>query len=685
MANFVSPGVYVIEKDNSNYPVSINPSVVGIVGFAGKGPENKATLITSQEQLIKTFGKPSEDIEGQGIEAALEILEATNTLYFVRSIVDSAKADSGVTVPLGACPHMVVSANDFGIDGGNSLYLKVQVVDENGTSSFADPKVFSIPAGTHPDSQTQALINAIGSGAFSSKVSVQNDGTNDYLVGAFAGKNTKLQVTAASSLDFDNDLTAALIPVDEKGALAPDDASSTLTVQGYTFDSTGSNSVAYQVDSLYAGADYNYRLDDAGRVLGNTIEIAPLGGKDVTLTVNDAGAAEESYVVSLVGSGTFIEKQINTGEVDAVSNYIKGNLVSGGSDYDAIELQAFSSKLTALGVDNISGDTGTTAETDIEVRFVKPIQGTYNMTGGNSGASGTSAQIKAAAIGEQALHTGMFALDYDILNIGLAAVPGIHDQDVQNNLVTLAQDSQNFLAVVSPPYGKDTVQEALDWSNGLSTERSVALNSSYAAIYWPWVKTYDVVEKKDKWYDPAIYGIRQMCYTDEVADSWFAPAGFRRGRLTKPVEVEVDVSQGDRDNMYSGGNVLNPVVNFPQQGLVIFGQRTAQRTPTALDRINVRRLMIIIRKILLNSTNQFVFEPNDPTTWEQVAAVAEGLLSDIVIRRGITEYKVICDETTNTPTRIDRGELWCKVLIKPTKAAEIIIFELNLTNQAASL
>ena len=684
MANFVSPGVYVIEKDNSSYPVSINPSVVGIVGFAGKGPENKATLITSQEQLIKTFGKPSEDIEGQGIEGALEILEATNSLYFVRGIVDALKADASATVPLGVCPQVSVSSNSFGVS--NPLYLRVQVTDENGTSGYGSPKVFSIPSGTHSTDQTQALINAIGTGAYSSKVSVQNDGTDDFIVGAFAGRNTTMVVESASSLDFTAGAVSALMPIDKAGAPITGSVTSSITVRGLTLSSTGANSLSYGVESLYAGADYNYKLDSAGRVLGNTVEISPLGGKDVTLTVNDAGAAEESYLVSLVGSGTFIEEQINTGEVDAVSNYIKGNLLDDGADFDADALAKFSTKLSLLGVGTVDGASGTTnGVADINMAFVKPIQGTYNLAGGNSGASGTSGQIKGAVIGESANHTGIYALDFDILNIGLAATPGLHDQDIQNNLITLAEQSQNFLAVVSPPYGKDSVQEALDWSNGLSTERTASINNSYAAIYWPWVKTYDVIEKKDKWYDPAIYGIRQMCFTDEVADSWFAPAGFRRGRLTKPVEVEVDVTQGDRDNMYSGGNVINPVVNFPQQGLVIFGQRTAQRTPTALDRINVRRLMIIIRKILLNSTNQFVFEPNDPTTWEQVAAVAEGLLSDIVIRRGITEYKVICDETTNTPTRIDRGELWCKVLIKPTKAAEIIIFELNLTNQAASL
>ena len=137
--------------------------------------------------------------------------------------------------------------------------------------------------------------------------------------------------------------------------------------------------------------------------------------------------------------------------------------------------------------------------------------------------------------------------------------------------------------------------------------------------------------------------------------------------------------------MYSGGNVVNPIVNLPQQGITIFGQRTTQRAATALERVNVRRMMIVLRKALLASTRQFAFEPNDSVTWEKVTNVVEPLVDDIRRRRGITEFKVICDETTNTPVRVDRNELWCKVLIKPTKTAEIIVFELNLTNQSASL
>ena len=135
--------------------------------------------------------------------------------------------------------------------------------------------------------------------------------------------------------------------------------------------------------------------------------------------------------------------------------------------------------------------------------------------------------------------------------------------------------------------------------------------------------------------------------------------------------------------MYSGGNCLNPIVNFPQNGIAIFGQRTTQRQPTALDRINVRRMMIYIKKVLLASTQRLVFEPNDPITWARVEDLCNPLLDDISRRRGITQFKVVCDSSTNTPIRIDRNEMWTKIMIKPTKTAEMVIFELNLTSQSA--
>ena len=144
MPNYVSPGVYTIEKDISEYAPSINTSIVGVVGFAAKGPTNKATLITSQNNLIRTFGEPSEAITGQGLEGSLEILEQTNSLYYIRAAASTA-ADASATMGIGSCPAVIVSGpaaygagQGFGVDSGSSLTLRIQVYDQDGVSQFPD-------------------------------------------------------------------------------------------------------------------------------------------------------------------------------------------------------------------------------------------------------------------------------------------------------------------------------------------------------------------------------------------------------------------------------------------------------------------------------------------------------------------------------------------------------------------
>ena len=324
-------------------------------------------------------------------------------------------------------------------------------------------------------------------------------------------------------------------------------------------------------------------------------------------------------------------------------------------------------------------------------RFVKLVQGTVNLANGNNGIPSTDTSTASVVVGEvrsDGGKTGIEALDDDLLNISIALAPGTgvgNLEAVQNGLITKAEATTNFLALLSPPYAVGRTSDAIDWSNGFGTLRNAAVNSSYAAIYWPWVKVFQVYDGKDRWLAPEIYAARQMGVTDNVSEPWFAPAGFVRGRLTKPSDVEVVLNQGDRDSLYSGGNVINPIVNFPQRGIVIYGQRTSQRSPSALDRVNIRRMMIYIKKQILASCQRLVFEPNDRFTWTRVEQLINPMLDDIARKRGITEFRVVCDESVNTPVRVDRNEMWCKVLIKPTKTAEVVVFELNLTNQSAQL
>lgn len=680
MVNYVSPGVYVIERDTGDYPVSVNPSIIGIVGFATKGPDDKATLITNGERLQFMFGDPSENVEGQGLEGALEILETTNSLYFIRATSTSA-LDASATVKMGQCPTFALSSDGWGTASGCTLVFNG--TKQDGTKLFTTNSSATIVSGEGLGAAA-AISKALNSGLDSSKLLSDTQGGNNFIAGAFAGNMCSLQVSAFTPAGGAFHVLRALSgPGDGFEAV-----SSTINVSGITYATTAENSAQYLVESLYPGTGYNLTATTTGTAVGNSVSVVTTGGTKSTFSVNDAGSAQEDFLVGFTTSG-YIEKEINTGTTSLKSSYIKGNIYDDGSIATmSVGLSSIGTTIVGNGIDTLllgtTGGAGTAASSD--GRFTKLVDGTYSLAGGTDGIPTDADDIADALIGNAADKTGMHLLDDDLLGIGVALVPGISIDSVQNALVTLAEKDGSFLAVLAPPYGTNSVQNAIDWSNGIGGHgRTSALTSSYAAIYWPWVKVFSQFDSTDRWYDPSIFAARQMAFTDDVSESWFAPAGFVRGRLTKPTDVEVRLSQGDRDAMYSGGNVVNPIVNFPGQGITIYGQRTAQRTPTALDRVNVRRMMIIIKKIILQSTGRFAFEPNDAETWRQVESVATQLIDPIARGRGISKYSVICNETTNTPTRIERGELWCKVVIQPTKTSEIIVFELNLVNQTASV
>lgn len=675
-----SPAVVFLEKDNSAYPPNVDSSIVGLVGFASKGPTNVATLITDQEGLLRTFGKPSESITGQGLEGALEILEATNQIRYVRAIGDDASSASAV-LQFGVCPAITFSANSYGIT--NPLYLKVSVKDGDGVQVLTSKQIPVATGSLASIGQASALATKIGDGSVKDDhVFVVFDSTTTstgFLVAPYAGKYAELSVTAYSDSAYTTQIPAIrnyTLSSSTDGSYA-----SSITVSGLDI-STGDFS--YVVESLYPGAGYNIGYDSTtGQTLGVGIEVTTAGGENSQVTINDDGIAAEAFKVSLLDDTTFIETVINTTSDNPTSDFIMGELYADGVAIGSITkmdsfLTSLSSTYSALsdGV-TITTNTGATAAA-ANVKFVKLLDSSYDMSGGQNGAMDGS-----SVIGTATTKTGIYALDDDLLNISVAAVPGITDQEVQQALVTIAETSQNFLAVLSPPFGTayNTVQEVTDWMNGRASGRTAALNSSWAAVYWPWVQVFDVFAAKDRWYDPVIFAIRQMVTTDAIAETWFAPAGFRRGRLTKPTATEVALNQGDRDSLYNSN--VNPIVNFSPEGITIFGQKTAQRLPTALDRVNVRRLMIYLRKVLLQSGRTSLFEPNDEFTWETVKENSEAILADIKARRGITDFRVICDETVNTPIRVDRNELWCKILLKPTKTAEWVIFEVNLTNQSA--
>jgi phage tail sheath protein FI len=272
---------------------------------------------------------------------------------------------------------------------------------------------------------------------------------------------------------------------------------------------------------------------------------------------------------------------------------------------------------------------------------------------------------------------------YDINLIVAPDFPG--DKVVANKLIQMCESRGDCMAVLDPMPNL-TVQQVIDWSNGEGQwSKENALNSRFAALYYPWVLIHDSFTNSDIFVPPSVKIVGVYAYSDSVSVPWFAPAGLNRGRLFNTMGVERQLTVGDREFLYKTPNSVNPIVDFTGDGIVVWGQKTLQRKPSATDRVNVSRMLIYVAKILATATKYLVFEPSDEITWIQYKQLVNPAIEDVKSRRGLMEYKIVCDKSTNTPYVIDNNEMVADIIMKPTKSAERIITRFVITSSGANL
>jgi phage tail sheath protein FI len=209
-----------------------------------------------------------------------------------------------------------------------------------------------------------------------------------------------------------------------------------------------------------------------------------------------------------------------------------------------------------------------------------------------------------------------------------------------------------------------------------------APNTTYAAAYWPWVFVQDPATGKNVWVPASTVIGGVYAYTDTVAGPWFAPAGINRGGLGSVIRPERKLSQGDRDTLYQ--NSVNPIASFPGTGVVVYGNKTTTTVPSALDRVNVRRLLITLKSYISQIANNLVFEQNTTTTRNIFLSQVNPYLASVQQRQGLYAFKVVMDSTNNTPDTIDRNQLIGQIFIQPTKTAEFIYLDFNITPTGVS-
>ena len=286
--------------------------------------------------------------------------------------------------------------------------------------------------------------------------------------------------------------------------------------------------------------------------------------------------------------------------------------------------------------------------------------------------------------------------DPEVVECNLAAMPGITNEGLTGHLMTTCEARADTLAIIDlegdyTPSTESTDSETLrlpDVTVAVNNLKDRRLNSSYGCAYFPWVQVRDTINDAVLWTPPSVVALGTMASSQRKTEVWFAPAGFNRGGLTEgsaglPVsQVRYRLTSKERDKLYEAN--INPIATFPSEGIVVFGQKTLQVTPSALDRINVRRLMIYLKKEVSRIAATILFDQNTAVTWQRFTSQVEPFLASVKSRFGLSEFKVILDETTTTPDLIDRNVLYAKIMLKPARAIEFIALDFVITRSGAS-
>jgi hypothetical protein len=318
--------------------------------------------------------------------------------------------------------------------------------------------------------------------------------------------------------------------------------------------------------------------------------------------------------------------------------------------------------------------------TDNVANPASPVAGTYDLIGGSDGIPSDPEDQDALIIGNDLGMTGMWSLsDPEQVEIDILIVPGHSSTEVITEQLRMCRDVRmDCFAILDPPFGL-TVNEIVDWQNGVHPLNLTRFDNDFGALYWPWLRYRDTTNRIDVWVPPSGSVLAVYARSDDLSAPWFAPAGLTRGIVPNILDVFARPSLEERDNMYGNRNAVNPIVQFSDiQDFVIFGQKTLQRRPTALDRVNVRRMMIYVEKQIARRSRLLLFEPHDEILRQQFVNMAQVVLEEVKGKRGITDYRIQCDAELNPPDVIDRNELRARIGIQPTRAVEFIFIDFSI-------
>ena len=623
MAFQVSPGVVVQEKDLTNVIPAVATSIAAIAGDFTKGPVDEIVSISSEKDLVETFGKPDSD-NFEYFFSAANFLQYGNALRVVRA------TGTGL---------LNATANGSGLLVKNTTDYQDNYADGSGT-------VGNWAARTAGAWGNNIKVSVCPSSAVYEETNKTQVATTDAAVG-----DTTIDVSSASGLSVGD-----IVNFGETGGYEyriTNIASTTLTIVRHPSGVGGLHTAVAASSQVRRRWQY---YDLVGAAPGTSPYVSARGGSGdeihIVVVDEDGGITGTAGEVLEVYDSVSVASDAKTAQGD--TNYYPDVIYNKSQyiywmDHDATSTTGWGNP--AL---NQSFGAGTLVNSSL-----------------SGGANGT-----AATVGEKKTAYEKFE-DAETVDINLI-IAGKGDATHIDNLITIAENRKDAVVFASPERSDVVgIASSETQTNNVKSFFDGIRSSSYVVFDSGYKYTYDKYNDVFR-YVPLNGDVAGLAArTDLIADSWFSPAGFNRGVIRGAVKLAYNPTKTQRDVLYRAR--VNPVATFPGQGTVLFGDKTGLSAPSAFDRINVRRLFITLEKAISTASKFQLFEFNDEFTRAQFRNIVEPFLRDVQGRRGITDFLVVCDETNNTGDVIDRNEFRADIFVKPARSINFITLQFVAT------
>ena len=633
MAFQVSPGVLVQEKDLTRIIPAVSTSIGAFAGEFRKGPIDEVTTISSEQELVSTFGKPDSS-NFEDFFSAANFLAYSNALRVVRvqnSSVSNA-TESGSTFVI---KNLTDYVDNFADGSGTVGLWAARTAGAWGNNL----KISTCPSSTVYEETAKTTINDSSTAVGDTTVTVTS-GTG-FSVGDIInfGDNYEYRIVSISTNDI------SFVRKDEPNHFG-------------TGDSSGLFAALTDGDNVRRRWEYY----DVVNAAPGTSPYASVRG----------GSNDELHVVVVDEDGGITGTKGEVLEVfDGLSKASDAKNPQGDTNYYPTVIQNKSNYIYWTD-HNSSGSNWGNAVTGTTFTSVTDVSN-VSLSNGADGSTRTNAQLLTAYEKFE---------DAETVDVGLI-IAGKGDATHIDNLITIAENRKDAVVFASPERS-DVVGVAsaatqtsnvVSFFNGIRSSSYVVFDSGYKYMYDRYNDVYRFVPLNG---DLAGLAAR----TDLIADAWYSPAGLNRGIIRGAVKLAFNPTKTQRDDLYRAR--VNPVATFPGQGTVLFGDKTGLSAPSAFDRINVRRLFITLEKAIATASKFQLFEFNDEFTRANFRNIVEPFLREVQGRRGITDFLVVCDETNNTGEVIDRNEFIAEIFIKPARSINFITLQFIATRTGVS-